>query len=190
MLHTPFDFGLKSRRWIGKLAWSSLVCAVLLLATVPLQAKTQDAELYEKVRKTLVTLPRYSVFDNLEYKIENGAVTLLGQVRNASLHDDAERSVKRIKGVTSVTNNIEILPVGRNDDQIRREAFSRVYSGILARYKIQAVPPIHIIVKNGHLTLAGVVATKAESNFAEIQAKQVTFAFSVTNRLAIEEESK
>lgn len=151
---------------------------------------SQTPEMYEKVRKALVTLSRYSVFDNLEYKIEGDTVTLYGQVRKPVLKNDAETAVKHVQGVGKVINQIEVLPLSGNDDQIRREAFRRIYSGPLARYKIQAVPPIHIIVKNGNITLTGVVATKSDSQLAEINAKQVTFAFSVANKLVVEEASK
>jgi hyperosmotically inducible protein len=80
--------------------------------------------------------------------------------------------------------------VSPNDDRIRREAFNRIFRGQLARYRLQAVPPIHIIVRNGHITLVGVVALKSESTIAEIKAREVTGAFSVTNKLVVEETSK
>jgi len=106
-------------------------------------------------------LPYYNVFDNLAYRVDGGTVTLLGQVTRPTLKDDAERVVKRIEGVERVRNEIEVLPLSPNDDTIRIAEFRAIYGDpALNRYGHQAVPPIHIIVKNGNVTLEGVVATK------------------------------
>ncbi len=146
-----------------------------------------EAWLTKEVRHQLVLLPFYSVFDNLEYKVEGSKVTLLGQVTRPSLKDDAAAAVKKIEGVEEVDNQIEVLPVSPNDDRIRRAEFRAIYSQPqLERYALQAVPPIHIIVKNGHVTLEGVVATQADKDVAGIQANGVSGVFSVTNNLRVE----
>ena len=144
-----------------------------------------------EVRHELVLLPWYSVFDNLAYKVEGDRVTLLGQVVRPVLKDDAEAVVKRIEGVAKVVNNIEVLPLSPNDDRIRRAVYRAIYgNSVLQRYSLQAVPPIHIIVKNGHVTLEGVVATEMEKNVARIQANGVPGTFSVTDHLHAEKEGK
>jgi len=105
-----------------------------------------------------VLLPWYSVFDNLAFKVERDKVTLFGQVTRPTLKSDAEAAVKSIEGVASVENNIEVLPLSPIDDQIRRAVYRAIYGEpALSRYSIQAVPSIHIIVKNGNVTLEGVV---------------------------------
>lgn len=140
-----------------------------------------------EVRHELVMLPYYSVFDNLAYKVEGDTVTLLGQVSRPSLKDDAERSVKKIEGVEKVVNNIQVLPTSPSDDRIRRAAFRTIYSyPSLSKYAWGAVPPIHIIVDHGHVTLEGVVDNDSDRNVAEIQAKSVPGVFSVTNNLRVE----
>ncbi len=129
----------------------------------------------KEVRHELVMLPYYGVFDNLAYKVDaDGTVTLFGQVVNPVLKSDAERAVKRIEGVEKVVNNIEVLPLSPNDDRIRRAAYRAIYgNSVLSQYQLRAVPPIHIIVKNGNITLEGVVAREMDKNLANIQANGV-----------------
>jgi hyperosmotically inducible periplasmic protein len=145
-----------------------------------------------EVHHELVMLPFYGVFDNLAYKVDpDGTVTLLGQVSRPTLKSDAENVVKKIEGVEKVVNNIEVLPTSINDDRIRRAAYRAIYgNSVLSQYQLRAVPPIHIIVNNGHITLEGVVARQMDKQVAGIQANQVRGAFSVTNNLQVEEQEK
>jgi hyperosmotically inducible periplasmic protein len=156
-----------------------------------LSQKSLD-RIYKEVRHELVMLPFYGVFDNLAYKVDpDGTVTLLGQVSRPVLKSDAENAVKHIEGVEKVVNNIEVLPTSINDDQIRRAAYRAIYGNeVLSQYQLRAVPPIHIIVKNGHITLEGVVARAMDKQIAGMQANSVPGAFSVTNNLVVEEEDK
>jgi len=146
----------------------------------------------KEVHHELVMLPFYGVFDNLAYKVDpDGTVTLLGQVSRPTLKSDAENVVKRIEGVEKVVNNIEVLPTSINDDNIRRAVYRAIYgNSVLSQYQMRAVPPIHIIVKNGHVTLEGVVARAMDKQIAGMQANQVSGVFSVTNNLQVEEEEK
>ena len=141
-----------------------------------------------EVRHELVMLPFYNVFDDLEYSVaSDGTVTLMGAVVDPTLKPDAERSVKKIEGVERVVNNIEVLPTSPNDDQIRRATYRAIYGNdVLSTYSLRAVPPIHIIVKNGHVTLKGVVARTMDKQIAEMQAKSVPGVFSVQNDLQVE----
>ena len=135
-------------------------------------------------------LPYYGVFDNLAFRVDNGTVTLFGQVTRPTLKSDAENVVKNVEGVNRVVNNIEVLPVSSMDDRIRLAEYRAIYSQpTLNRYALQAVPPIHIIVKNGHVTLVGVVNNEADKNVAGIQAKGVSGVFSVENNLRVESKS-
>jgi len=150
------------------------------------------ARIVKEVRHELVMLPFYGVFDNLSYKVDpDGTVTLLGQVARPTLKSDAENAVKRIEGVEKVVNNIEVLPTSINDDRIRREVYRAIFGNdVLSQYQLRAVPPIHIIVKNGHVTLEGVVARAMDKQIAGVQANKVSGVFSVTNNLVVEEEEK
>src|SRR5437588_10391216 len=112
----------------------------------------------KEVRHELAMLPQLSIFDNLAYSVNGNSVTLLGQVRNAVLKDEAERAVKHVEGVEQVNNQIEILPPSPNDDRIREQVARAIFNDArLFPYAIQSVPPIHIIVKGGHVDLEGLV---------------------------------
>ena len=140
-----------------------------------------------EVYHELVMLPQLTIFDNLQYKVDGSKVTLMGQVRDAILKDSAEKTVKHIEGVDSVNNQIEILPASGNDDRIRREVARALFNDErLFRYSMGSVPPIHIIVKNGHVTLEGVVNSQADKDAANIRANGVPGVFSVDNHLQVQ----
>jgi osmotically-inducible protein OsmY len=140
-----------------------------------------------EVRHELVMLPYYGVFDNLAFRVDGGAVTLLGQVTRPTLKSDAGNVVRQIEGVQKVDNQIEVLPLSSTDDRIRLAEYRAIYGQAqLNQYALRAVPPIHIIVKNGNVTLEGSVSSEADKNVAGIQANSVPGVFSVTNHLRVE----
>lgn len=143
----------------------------------------------KEVHHELVLLPYYGVFDNLAYRVSpDGTVALMGQVARPTLKSDAENAVKRIEGVERVDNQIQVLPTSPMDDQIRLATYRAIYgNSVLSPYGLRAVPPIHIIVNQGHVTLEGVVAKSMDKQVAEMQAKSVPNVFSVTNNLQVEE---
>lgn len=159
-----------------------------VVAQAPAQrGAASQARLEKEVRHVLVTLPFYSVFDNLAYQVNGDHVALLGQAVTPTLKSDAEKAVKSIEGVAAVDNKIEVLPLSPMDDQIRRAEFRAIYSAPgMEKYAIQAVPPIHIIVKGGHVTLVGVVANQMDKILAETRAKSVPGTFSITDELRVE----
>jgi len=148
---------------------------------------TGQNRLVREVRHELVMLPYYGVFDNLVFRVDGSNVTLMGQVTRPTLKSDAENAVKGIEGVTRVDNQIQVLPLSSMDDSIRMATYRAIFSKPgLDRYAMQAVPPIHIIVDNGKVTLEGVVATEADKNQAGLYANGVNGVFSVTNNLRVE----
>jgi hyperosmotically inducible protein len=156
-----------------------------------LDQKAYD-RIVKEVRHELVMLPYYGVFDNLSYKVDpDGTVTLIGQVARPTLKSDSENVVKKIEGVEKVVNNIEVLPTSFNDDRIRRDVYRAIYgNSVLSPYQMRAVPPIHIIVKNGHVTLEGAVARSMDKQIAGVQANGVSGVFSVDNNLLVDEPDK
>jgi osmotically-inducible protein OsmY len=149
--------------------------------------KKMEQRLIEQVRHELVMLPYYSVFDNLQFKVEGDKVTLYGQVVRPTLKPDAEAAVKSLEGVATVDNKIQVLPVSAMDDQLRRAVFRAIYfDTVLSRYGMQAVPSIHIIVNNGNVTLEGVVDSESDKNLANLRANGVPNVFSVKNNLVVE----
>ena len=154
---------------------------------VPAGNPQLEQRLSGEVRHQLAMIPQLTVFDNLAYRIDGGTVTLYGEVRNAVIKDVAEKSVKRLEGVERVDNQIEVLPASFNDDRIRRQVARAVFNDPrLSSYAIEPVPPIHIIVKNGHVDLQGVVRTQTDKDDAFIRANGVPGVFSVENHLQVE----
>ena len=151
------------------------------------QKETKSSQnLVREVRHQLVLLPYYSVFDNLAYKVDGDHVTLEGQVARPTLKSDAENVVKSIEGVSGVTNNIEVLPTSPMDDQLRRALYRAIYGDpTLNKYSWSSVASIHIIVKNGHVTLEGVVDNETDKNVAGLRANGVPNVFSVDNHLVV-----
>lgn len=155
------------------------------------RAARAEQNLVREVRHQLVLLPYYSVFDNLAFKVEGDHVILEGQVTRPTLKSDAEKVVKNIESVASVTNNIEVLPPSPMDDQLRRALYRAIYGDpSLSKYAWSAVPSIHIIVKNGNVTLEGVVDSETDKNLAGLRANSVPNVFSVKNNLVVAGNSK
>ena len=166
------------------------LAGVLFAAPVFVQAAASTAspsdQLERRVRHELIMLPYYDVFDNLAFRVDGNRVTLLGEVTRPTLKSDAEGVVKRIEGVASVDNRIEVLPLSPFDNRIRLRVFRAVYGqGALFRYNLGPIAPIRIIVKNGNVTLEGVVANEMDKNIANIAANGVPGVFSVTNNLQV-----
>jgi len=158
-----------------------------LTTASPQERQTRSEQrISDEVRHEVLMLPYYTIWDAIGYQVNGDTVTLTGKVRNATLKSDAENSVKHIEGVDKVVNNIQILPPSSVDDQIR-EAVARSVFGTtgLFQYSMEAVPPIHIIVENGHVTLVGTVNSEADKNLAGIKAKSVGGVFSVDNNLQV-----
>ena len=146
-----------------------------------------QGDLGGKITHQLANLPYYGVFDVLSFQVDGGKVTLVGQVTQPVVKEDAEQAVKRIPGVETVVNQIEVLPLSRLDDQIRRKVYYAVYAyGPLERYALGSQPAIRIIVKNGNVTLIGAVANAMDRETVFERANMVPGVFSVKNRLSIE----
>jgi len=142
-----------------------------------------------QVRHELVMLPFYGVFDFFSYKVNGSAVTLLGQVTRPTLKSSAENVVKNIEGVERVDNRIEVLPLSPADDRIRMATYQAIYGhASLNRYALRAVPPIHIIVNQGQVTLKGAVGNEGDKNIAYLQATSVPAAFSIKNELIVDQQ--
>ena len=149
-------------------------------------SQSYEQWLTREVGHELIQVPWLSIFDNLEYSVEGSEVTLSGQVWQPVTKDDAQTAVKGIEGVTKVNNNIEVLPNNPMDDQTRRAEYRAIYGEpSLQRYARGVLPAIHIIVKNGHVTLVGTVDNEMDKNIAEIRANSVPNVFSVDDKLQV-----
>jgi hyperosmotically inducible protein len=149
--------------------------------------QASQSRIDRQVRHELVMIPKLSIFDDLSYKVDGGTVTLLGEVRNPVIKSEAQAAVKHIEGVRQVSNEIEVLPISFNDDRIRHQVARAIFNQPrLFEYAIQPVPPIHIIVRNGHVDLEGVVRDQGDKDVAGIRANGVPGVFSVQNDLQVE----
>ena len=166
-------------------------------AQAPVAAKPASADdknsspLAKEVHHQLLMLPYCSVFDNLGFSIEGNKVILYGQVVRPSLKQNAEAEVKSIEGIDVVVNRIEVLPISQSDDELRRSVYRSIFEdSTLSRYAVQAVPSIHIIVKNARTMLLGVVDNASDRQLAEVRAREVTGVFEVENGLIVAHEAE
>ena len=156
-------------------------------ATYPPAPQTDEA-LANRVRHEILMYPYYGIFDDVSYRVSNGAVELTGAVTEPWKKDALGRSVQKIPGVTSVTNELEVLPLSPMDNKLRWQIARAIYRDpSLSRYAIQAIPPIHIIVDNGHVTLEGVVNNELERQVAGMRAGTAGLSLGpVVNNLRVE----
>jgi hyperosmotically inducible protein len=154
-----------------------------------------QTQLVKEVRHNLLSLPYFSIFDDLTFLVNGSVVTLRGACPPEppwNIKSDAENSVKGIPGVTQVVNEIKVLPLSPMDWDIRRAEARAIYGNadIGTRYGFQALPSIHIIVDNGHVTLDGVVDNQLDDTLIRTRANEVPNVFSVTDNLVIQNQGK
>jgi hyperosmotically inducible protein len=174
---------------IGKLG-SFLAVAALAAASVAYASGPAPVQksLEERVRHEINMLPYYGVFDYLAFRVDGNRVTLLGQVWQPWLKQEAEDAVKHVEGIAQVDDQIEVLPLSSFDDRIRWQEVRAIYGyPALNRYGLGTHPSIHIIVKNGNVTLKGVVANTGDRQIAYMRANGVPGVFSVTNELQVDQ---
>jgi hyperosmotically inducible periplasmic protein len=179
--------------------FASLLAIGLVLATPSLRAqrppaakpalaapKAEESQLSHEIRHQLIVLPYYSVFDYITFTLDGDKVTLTGYVLRPTLRANAEAAVKSLEGVSSVKNLIEILPKSSTDDDSRRAVYRAIFEdSTLQRYAASEVPVIHIILRNGEVTLEGAVSTEAEKNLATTRASGVSGVSAIKNNISI-----
>jgi hyperosmotically inducible periplasmic protein len=177
---------------IRNLALAAVLSVGLAAAKAPVNLNPTDSELASKVAHEVRMYSWYSIWDNISVRVDNGRVELMGQVNQPNKKADLQRIVNRIPGVKSVENELEVLPLSPMDDQLRIQVARAIYrDSVLSRYGMQPIPPIHIIVDNGHVTLEGVVNTEMEKNVAGLRANGAGLSFGmVTNNLHVETPAK
>ena len=156
--------------------------------TRPISAEVRDSSpLAREVHHQLLTLPFYSVFDNIGFSLEGNKVTLYGQVLRWSLKKNAEAEIKSLEGIDVVVNRIEVLPASATDDELRRSVYRSIFEdSTLSRYAVQAVPSIHIIVKNGDVALEGTVGCAADKDLATARTNALANVRGVKNNLIVQ----
>jgi len=147
-----------------------------------------DADLAKKLAHEIRMYPRYGIFDNVSFAVDEGRVDLLGQVSEPFKKADLGRIAQRVAGVTSLSDELKVLPVSPMDNRLRLQVARAIYRDpVLSRYGMEALPPIHIIVENGHVTLEGVVSTDMEKTVAGLRAAGAGLSFGrIANNLHVE----
>ncbi len=168
-------------------AFSVTLCAATAMAKVNAPALTGDDAIAQKVMHELRSYPYYTIFDDVNFRVDNGTVQLTGQVTEPWKKSALAKSITGIPGVV-LDNELKVLPLSPFDNRLRAQIARAIYRDpVLSRYSIQVVPPIHIIVDNGHVTLTGVVNTELEKQVAGIRANSSLSFGSVTNDLRVEQ---
>jgi hyperosmotically inducible protein len=181
--------------WFGQVLMAAALVAGAGLAhaadkpNAPLPGS--DAALAQKVRHEVLMYPRYTLYDDIAYRVSNGEVELMGAVTQPYKKSEIEGIVKRIPGVTSIADEIKVLPLSPSDDRLRVQVARSIFSyPALSRYSQGAIPSIHIIVDNGHVTLTGVVLTDMDKEMAGMRANSAGLSFGpVVNNLQVEHPS-
>ena len=168
--------------------WVSLLMAgVFLAAPALVWGGTGVQPLEEKVRHELNMLPFFSVFDHMTYRVDGDKVILAGQVTRPVLKQEAETAVRHISGVATVDDQVEVLPLSSFDDRIRMAELRAIYgNSVLQRYGLGPYASIRIVVRNGNVTLEGVVNSPMDKNVAGVAANTVPGVFSVKNNLVVD----
>jgi len=174
------------------LASMLVVAGTAMAAATGTAGASTDEQIAQKVVHEIRMYPRYTIWDNVNVQVRDGEVDLTGQVNQPFKKADLGRLAQSVPGVRSVTNEVKVLPTSFFDDRIRLQVARAIYRDpVLSRYGIQAIPPIHIIVDNGHVTLEGVVNNEMEKNVAGMRASQAGLSFGeVTNNLRVENPGK
>lgn len=143
----------------------------------------KDLQVFNDVSRTVNRYTQFTVFDDVDIVVNDGIVTLTGDVTMPHKRDDIEKRVARVDGVLQVRNQIRVLPASSSDDRLRYRIARAIYDNPhFWSYAIGPNPPIHIIVEHGRVTLTGVVNNETDRMIARSLAHQFP-AMSVTNNL-------
>jgi hyperosmotically inducible protein len=178
--------------FLGRILVASVLLAGVATAAKRIPLPQTDEQIAKEVRHEIVTYSRYTIFDDVNFRVANGQVELVGAVTEPVKKDELEHAVRKVAGVTGVINNIEVLPLSEFDNQLRRQIAHAIYSDSgLQQYALMAMPPIHIIVDNGHVTLTGMVMSDMDKQLAGMAANGAGLSLgTVTNNLLVENTSK
>jgi hyperosmotically inducible protein len=169
-------------------AFSVTLFGAIAMAKTNAPALTGDDAIAQKVLHEIRSYPYYTIWDDVSFKVENGTVHLAGEVTQPWKKSALGKSMAGIPGVVTLDNELKVLPLSPFDDRLRAQIARSIYRDpVLSRYSIQVVPPIHIIVDNGHVTLTGVVNTDMEKEVAGIRANSSLSFGAVTNDLRVEQ---
>jgi len=144
-------------------------------------------QIADQARKDIVTYYAYTIFDNVNLQLQDGRLAVSGQVTQPFKKSDIANFLAHIKGVTELDDNLEVLPTSQFDDRLRLAVARAIYRDpFFVHYADQALPPIHIVVKNGNVTLEGVVANQLDRAKADADARLAATYFNFTDNLRLD----
>lgn len=169
-----------------------MMMAATLMIGAAAAAIPGDADLAKSVRHEVLMYSRYTMWDDVNFRVKNGHVELLGAVTQPYKKQELGKIVQSIPGVASLTNELKVLPLSSFDDRLRLQVARAIFSDpTLSRYAMGAVPSIHIIVDNGHVTLTGTVDNETEKQIAGIRASGAGLGFGpVVNNLSVDQPAR
>lgn len=175
----------------GKNSWTlsptMVALATIVMAGSSAVAAPVDVNLARDVQRTVSRYAFFTVFDDVSviFHDDEGVVTLVGSVTAPKKKTDLGQRVVSVNGISEVHNEIEVLPTSTLDNELRYRVARAIYgNSAFWPYAARRHPPIHIVVKRGHVTLTGVADTEADRALARVLASQFG-AFSVTNELTL-----
>lgn len=183
-----------NKRFLGRaLMTAALLAGAGIAGAVTKESTTGsrgDADIAKALAREVRMYPRYTIWDDVSFRVVNGQVELFGAVNQPFKKKDIERLARRVPGVVSIKDGIKVLPLSPNDDRLRLQVARAIYGySALSRYALNPLPSIHIIVENGRVTLTGVVANEADRNIAGIRAAGAGLGFGpVVNKLEVENQ--
>lgn len=198
----------RARRLVRGLLIGASLTGVMLMTSRTAAETIPPKETVRSLQRALERLPYYGVFDHITFSVDRGVVTLNGYAYSGSLLYAAEAAAKRTTGVDEVANRLEVLPASQEDDRIRWGTFYRIYTDAFlskyasggdvgarrelaearrwgGMYQPLGLYSIHIVVRNGHTTLYGVVDSDADKQMAEFRAREVFGVFGVENEIVV-----
>lgn len=149
-----------------------------------------DAKLAQQVGERIRKYDRYSIFDNIDGRVNNGVVSLTGALTAPEKATDILERVAKVRGVQGINNKIEVLPASQSDDRLRVAIVDAIYRDPAFENYSRVDPPIRVIVNNGHVTLVGFVRSQIEVIKAESATRAVFGVLAFENKVQIPSKAK
>ena len=173
-----------------KTLFATLFVSLITITSAFAQTERKDLQVFNDIADQVNRYTQLTIFDSISASVDDGKVELTGWVTMPYKRDDLERRVRKVEGITSVTNKIGVLPVSQFDDELRFRIARAIYSNSsFWNYAAMANPPIRVVVNRGHVTLEGVVQSNVERMLARSLASGLG-AFDVKNALKTDAEMR
>lgn len=138
-----------------------------------------DADITTAVETQIILDPGVKL-NTLDVETANGVVTLSGSVDNILAKDRAVRVAQTVKGVRAVVDRISVDPPLRSDSALEKDI-----GGAFDHDPLSESWEVEATVKNGTVTLSGVVDSWAERDLVGKIAKGVRGVRAVENKIAV-----